>query len=80
MRKGEESEVVVYWNWVPVKNAEQKEDEEVLMKPVLRYYNVFHISQVDGVEPLPVEAERTSWNRLTKQKGSKIPIFQENVL
>ena len=37
MRKGEESEVVVYWNWVPVKNAEQKEDEEVLMKPVLRY-------------------------------------------
>ena len=58
VRKGEESEVVVYWNWVPVKNAEQKEDEEVLMKPVLRYYNVFHISQVDGVEPLPVEAEK----------------------
>ena len=58
VRKGAESEMVVYWNWVPVKNAEQKEDKEVLMKPVLRYYNVFHISQVDGVEPLPVEAEK----------------------
>lgn len=44
VRKGAESEMVVYWNWVPVKNAEQKEDKEVLMKPVLRYYNVFHIS------------------------------------
>lgn len=47
--------IVVYWNWVPVKNTEKKGDEEVPMKPVLRYYNVFHISQVDGVEPLAEE-------------------------
>ena len=55
VRKGETSDIVVYWKWVPVKNTEKKEDEEVPMKPVLRYYNVFHISQVDGVEPLAEE-------------------------
>lgn len=33
------------------------EDGTIIKKniPLLRYYNVFHISQVDGVEPLPEE-------------------------
>lgn len=51
VRKGEKSEVVVFWKPYPVK--EEKDGEEVTrMIPILRYYSVFHISQVDGVEPL----------------------------
>ena len=30
-------------------------EKEIKKIPLLRYYNVFHISQVEGVEPLPKE-------------------------
>lgn len=51
VRKGEKSEIVVFWKIFNVK--EMKDGEEVTKSiPMLRYYNVFHISQVDGVEPL----------------------------
>lgn len=55
VRKGEKSEIVVFWKWLEV--AETKEDGEIEIKniPYLKYINVFHISQVDGVEPLPKE-------------------------
>ena len=55
VRKGEKAEIVVFWKIQPV--VEEKEDgtKEVKQIPLLRYYNVFHISQVDGVEPLKEE-------------------------
>lgn len=55
VRKGEKSEIVVFWKIQPIE--EEKEDGTKVVKqiPLLRYYNVFHISQVDGVEPLPKE-------------------------
>ena len=52
VRKGEKSSFVVYWNMLDV---EEKDDNGELQKkqiPFLRYYNVFHISQVDDVSPL----------------------------
>lgn len=52
VRKGEKSEIVVFWKITPV---EEKQDDGTIIKnsiPLLRYYNVFHISQVEGVEPL----------------------------
>lgn len=51
VRKGEKSEIVVFWKMLPVE--ETKEDGTVEKKtiPLLRYINVFHVSQVDGVEP-----------------------------
>lgn len=59
VRKGEKAEIVVFWKW-PEDNEQEKEDSSDLIdedeskkkRPVLRYYRVFHISQVDGVEPL----------------------------
>lgn len=52
IRKGEKSEIVVFWKIQPIE--EIKEDGEKIIKqiPLLRYYNVFHISQVDGVKEL----------------------------
>ena len=51
IRKGEKSEIVVFWTFLKkVKTEDGEEIEEKI--PILKYYRVFHISQVDGVEPL----------------------------
>lgn len=50
--KGEKSCPVVYWNWVERANKDTGKMENV---PFLRYYNVFNISQTEGIpkEKLP---------------------------
>ena len=58
IRKGERSEFVVFWKWQDEDDAETSDDEEDAASderkrhPILKFYRVFHISQVDGVEPL----------------------------
>lgn len=54
IKKGAKSEIVVFWKIYPVKE-EVDGEEQVKNIPVLKYYNVFHISQVEGVEPLSKE-------------------------
>ena len=55
IRKGEKAEIVTFWKLQPIE--EENEDGEKVIKqiPLLRYYNVFHISQVEGVEPKSIE-------------------------
>ena len=55
VRKGEKAEIVVFWKIQPVEEEKEDGTKEVKQIPLLRYYNVFHISQVDGVEPLKEE-------------------------
>jgi len=55
VRKGEKSSMVVFWKWLEQEDEETGEKKEI---PFLRYYNVFHIDQCEGlkarhVEPLP---------------------------
>ena len=55
VRKGEKSRMVVFWKWMQVKDEETGEEKEI---PFLRYYNVFHIDQCEGltakhIVPLP---------------------------
>lgn len=52
VKKGEKSEIVVFWKMQDL--AEKNEIGEIEIKkiPLLRYYNVFHISQVENVLPL----------------------------
>ena len=56
IRKGEKSEIVVFWKIQPVEYIREDGTKQVKQIPLLRYFNVFHISQVDGVEPLPKDA------------------------
>ena len=56
VRKGEKSEIVVFWKIQPVEDIKEDGTKQVKQIPLLRYFNVFHISQVDGVEPLPKDA------------------------
>jgi len=60
IKKGAKAEVVVFWKWLEVPKAENElaEDEELgaLKKiPYLRYNQVFHIDDIDGVKPLDLK-------------------------
>ncbi|MBR5231777.1 MAG: DUF1738 domain-containing protein [Clostridia bacterium] len=46
VKKGEKAQMVVFWKWMTVEDEETKEEKEV---PFLRYYNVFHIDQCEGL-------------------------------
>ena len=46
VRKGEKSRMVVFWKWMQIKDEETGEEKDV---PFLRYYNVFHIDQCEGL-------------------------------
>lgn len=52
VRKGEKSEIVVFWKIYEKEITNDDGEKEIQKIPLLRYYNVFHISQVDGIEPL----------------------------
>lgn len=54
IKKGEKSEIVVFWK---ILNVEENKDgkTETKLIPLLKYINVFHISQVDGVESKTVK-------------------------
>lgn len=49
VRKGEKASFVVFWKMLPVteKNKDGKEVKKIV--PLLKYYNVFHIDQCDGI-------------------------------
>ena len=52
IKKGAKSEIVVFWKIIDVEEKNDKGEIEKKKLPLLRYYNVFHISQIEGVEPL----------------------------
>lgn len=54
VRKGEKSEIVVFWK---IMNVEENRDGKIEKKsiPLLKYINVFHVSQVDGIEPKDIK-------------------------
>lgn len=54
IKKGEKSEIVVFWKIQPIEDKKENGTIEIKNIPLLRYYNVFHISQVEGVEPKEV--------------------------
>lgn len=52
VKKGEKSEIIVFWKMQEVTEKTETGEIQVRNIPVLRYYNVFHISQVENVLPL----------------------------
>ncbi len=80
VRKGAKSEIVVFWKIQPVEEEHEDGTKEVKQIPFLRYYNVFHISQVDGVEPLPKEelvAEIGSANLMNIIASDSLTVFHK---
>ena len=52
VRKGEKSEIVVFWKMIETETFKSDGTPEKKTVPMLRYYSVFHVSQIEGVEPL----------------------------
>lgn len=48
VKKGEKASMVVFWKWLTVEDEDTGEEKEV---PFLRYFNVFHIDQCEGLSP-----------------------------
>ena len=46
IKKGEKASFVCFWKWIEHEDEETGETKEV---PFLRYYNVFHIDQCEGI-------------------------------
>ena len=46
VRRGAKASMVVFWKWIETEDEETGEKKEV---PFLRYYNVFHIDQCEGI-------------------------------
>lgn len=47
VKKGEKASMVVFWKWLEVEDKKTGEKKEI---PYLRYINVFHIDQTEGVK------------------------------
>ena len=47
VKKGEKSSMVVFWKWIEQEDEETGKTKEL---PFLRYYNVFHIDQCEGIQ------------------------------
>lgn len=86
VKKGEKSRIVVFWKWIEQKD--EQNPEEMKRIPFLRYYNVFHIDQCEGIEakhtkPMPdvanadEEAEKIIAGYVTRS-GVKISHVEGN--
>jgi len=57
VRQGEKSTAVVFWKWLDRKSVPDEDDNSTSNKvPLLRFYNVFNLQQIDGI-PEPVEEQ-----------------------
>ena len=95
VKRGEKGEMVVFFKWPDQKeegltedNKEETQEEDRSRRPVLRYYKIFHVSQVDGVKPLerkvPVYSsdpisigEKVFWNYV-RREGIHVEIEPSN--
>lgn len=55
IKKGSKAEIIVFWKVLPVEEAQEDGTKVIKQIPLLKYISVFHISQVEGVEPLQKE-------------------------
>lgn len=60
IKKGEKPSIVVFWKFVP-KTEENEDGEKVVVGqfPMLKYYNVWHIDQCEGVKAKFAQAAKT---------------------
>ncbi len=55
VKSGTKAEMVVFWKWLEKAETDSETGETKLVRiPFLKYYNVFHIDDIKGVEPLTI--------------------------
>jgi antirestriction protein ArdC len=79
VKSGEKSEIVVFWKILEKEEIKNGNAEKKSI-PLLKYINVFHVSQVDGVEPKelksiehePIEEAESIKNEYMNRENIKI--------
>jgi antirestriction protein ArdC len=79
VKKGEHSEQVVFWHVMQKDEITADGKTEKKSIPVLRYYSVFHISQVEGVTPIAVAAEKPLYSVENAKKIKNDYVARENI-
>lgn len=51
VKKGEKAHIIVFWKPLPITEKDKDGKEIKKTVPYLRYYNVFHVDQCEGIEP-----------------------------
>ncbi len=66
VKQGERSTMVVFWKFPERKQSEDDEDSWKQNAPILRYFNVFNVEQVEGIEvaPIPIQGNLTDEHRI----------------
>ena len=49
VKAGEKPHFVVFWKWLDKQGEEPEEGKKLTQIPMLRYYQVFNITQVEGI-------------------------------
>lgn len=71
VRKGEKSSMVVFWKQQAIKEEDPATGEKVeRMIPMLKYFNVFHIDQTEGIEAKTIDPE--TYDPATDEKADAI--------
>lgn len=50
VKQNEKANMVVFWKWLEHENIKDNGEIEIKRTPLLKYYNVFHLSQCAGIE------------------------------
>lgn len=69
IKKGEKSQIVVFWKPLEVtkENGDGSSTKEMI--PILKYYNVFHIDQCEGVKPRFAQEDFRPVNPITEAEA-----------
>ena len=87
VKKGEKAEIVVFWKIQEVPEKNESGEIELKKVPILRYYNVFHISQVANVLPLegtedfntePIERAEETLHNYVHREGIRLQIGESD--
>lgn len=76
IKKGAKAEIVVFWKWLEYekdKKTENEEEEKEIKKiPFLRYLQVFHIDDVENVQPLKLKENEILKDFESEEKAEEI--------
>lgn len=73
VRKGEKGCPVVFWKWLTKTDDDGNITEEKI--PMLRYYTVFNVAQVDGIDEKRIPALAIKYNDLEKIERCEAVVY-----
>jgi antirestriction protein ArdC len=66
VRKGEKGCPVVFWKWLESMETDENGNQRKATHPILRYYTVFNVLQIDGIDDTKIPALAQKYNEREK--------------